>query len=159
MLWPLIIRFQLIFRPWFFSIFLLLMRLAIDSIVLFENPWHQFLTLWEIWTENKVPQICHFGHQICIIGRYHEIMHPFEGWYQLRNLVEHHFPFEPGYVTNYFSLLSSISLKLPSRGVGRDVLKICSKFTGEHPCRSGISIKSLCNFIEIALWHGCSPVN
>ena len=25
------------------------------------------------------------------------------------------------------------------------VLKICSKFTGEHPCRSAISIKLLCN--------------
>ena len=24
----------------------------------------------------------------------------------------------------------------------RDVLKICSKFTGEHPCRSAISIQS-----------------
>ena len=41
----------------------------------------------------------------------------------------------------------------------KDVLKICSKYTGEHPCRSAISIKSLCNFIEIALRHGCSPVN
>ena len=41
----------------------------------------------------------------------------------------------------------------------KDVLKICSKFTGEHPCRSVISIKLLCNFIEIALRHGCSPVN
>ena len=41
----------------------------------------------------------------------------------------------------------------------KGVLKICSKFTGEHPCRSAISIKLLCNFIEIALWHGCSPVN
>ena len=39
------------------------------------------------------------------------------------------------------------------------VLKICIKFTGEHPCRSLISIKLLCNFIEIALQHGCSPVN
>ena len=39
------------------------------------------------------------------------------------------------------------------------VLKICRKFTGEHPCRSAISIKLLCNFIEIALRHGCSPVN
>ena len=28
------------------------------------------------------------------------------------------------------------------------VLKICSKFTGEHPCRSVISIR-----------HACSPVN
>ena len=42
---------------------------------------------------------------------------------------------------------------------GKGVLKICSKFTGEHPCRSVISIKLLCNFIEITLWHGCSPVN
>ena len=41
----------------------------------------------------------------------------------------------------------------------KGVLKICSKFTGEHTCRSAISIKFLCNFIEIALRHGCSPVN
>ena len=40
----------------------------------------------------------------------------------------------------------------------KDVLKMCSKFTGEHPCRSAISIKLLCNFIEIALRRGCSPV-
>ena len=39
------------------------------------------------------------------------------------------------------------------------ILKICSKFTGEHPCRNAISIKLLCTFIEIALPHGCSPVN
>ena len=49
--------------------------------------------------------------------------------------------------------------KQPLRGV----LKICSKFTGEHPeqrpYRSAISIKLICNFIEIALRHGCSPVN
>ena len=32
--------------------------------------------------------------------------------------------------------------KQPSKGVLRkDVLKICSKLTGEHPCRSAISIK------------------
>ena len=41
----------------------------------------------------------------------------------------------------------------------KDVLKICSKFTGEHSCRSVISIKLLCNFTEITLWHGFSPVN
>ena len=41
----------------------------------------------------------------------------------------------------------------------KGVLKICSIFTGEHACRSVISIKVLCNFIEITLWHGCSPVN
>ena len=41
----------------------------------------------------------------------------------------------------------------------KGVLKRCSKFTGEKPCRSVISIKMLCNFIEMTLWHGCSPVN
>ena len=39
------------------------------------------------------------------------------------------------------------------------VLKISGKFTGEHPCRSVISIKLQSNFIEIKLRHGCSPVN
>ena len=38
-------------------------------------------------------------------------------------------------------------------------LKIGSKYTGEHPCRSAISIKLQSNFIEIVLLHGCSPVN
>ena len=53
--------------------------------------------------------------------------------------------------------------------LGKAVLKICSKFTGEHPYRSVISIKlqsnfmeitiRQSNFIEIILWYGCSPVN
>ena len=42
---------------------------------------------------------------------------------------------------------------------GRGVLKICSKFTREHPCRSAISVKLQSNFIEIVLRHGCSPIN
>ena len=41
----------------------------------------------------------------------------------------------------------------------KGVLKICNKLTEEHLCRSVISIKLLCNFIEITLRHGCSPVN
>ena len=41
----------------------------------------------------------------------------------------------------------------------KGILKICSNFTGEHSRRSAISIKLLCNFFEIALQHGCSPVN
>ena len=41
----------------------------------------------------------------------------------------------------------------------KGVLKIYNKFTGEHPCRSVISVKLLCNFIEITLRHGCSRVN
>ena len=36
---------------------------------------------------------------------------------------------------------------------------MCSKFIGEHQCWSVISIKLQSNFIEIALRHGCSPVN
>ena len=30
--------------------------------------------------------------------------------------------------------------------LGKDVLKLCSKFTGEHPCRSVILVKLLCKF-------------
>ena len=40
----------------------------------------------------------------------------------------------------------------PDVFLGKGVLKICSKYTGEHPCWSAISIKLLCNFIEITLW-------
>ena len=49
----------------------------------------------------------------------------------------------------------------PEVFLGKAVLKICCKFTGEHPCRSVISsvITLLCNFIEIRLWYGYSPVN
>ena len=42
---------------------------------------------------------------------------------------------------------------------GKCVVKICRKFTGEHPYQSMISIMLLCNFIEITLWHRYSPVN
>ena len=47
----------------------------------------------------------------------------------------------------------------PEVFLGQGVMKICSKVTGEHPCRSAISIKLQSNFIEIALRHGCSPVD
>ena len=40
----------------------------------------------------------------------------------------------------------------------KGVLKICIKFSGEHPCQNVTSIKLLCNFIEITLRHECSPV-
>ena len=43
--------------------------------------------------------------------------------------------------------------------LGKGFLKISSKFTWEHPCRSAPAIKLFYNFIEIALRHGCSPVN
>ena len=41
----------------------------------------------------------------------------------------------------------------------KGILKIFSKFRGEHPCRCVISIKLQSNFIEITPLHGCSPVN
>ena len=47
----------------------------------------------------------------------------------------------------------------PEVFLGKGVLKLCSKFTVEHPCQSVISINSQSNFIEITLRHGCSPVN
>ena len=43
--------------------------------------------------------------------------------------------------------------------LGKGFMEIRSKFTGENPCRSAISIKLLGNFIEIAHRHGFSPVN
>ena len=41
----------------------------------------------------------------------------------------------------------------------KGVLKICCKFTGEHPCRSMISVKLQSSFIEIGLRHECSHAN
>ena len=43
--------------------------------------------------------------------------------------------------------------------LGKGELKICSKFTEELPYRSATSMKLLCNFTEVALRYGCSPVN
>ena len=37
--------------------------------------------------------------------------------------------------------------------------KICSKFTGRHPCRKTISVSLQSKFIEITLRHGCPSVN
>ena len=48
---------------------------------------------------------------------------------------------------------------LPLVRPGKDAVKIWSKFTGEHPCQSVISVKLFYNFIKITLWHGYSPVN
>ena len=47
----------------------------------------------------------------------------------------------------------------PEVSLEKGVLKICSKFIGELPCWSVISVKLLCNFIEITLRYGCSPVD
>ena len=47
----------------------------------------------------------------------------------------------------------------PEVFLGKGVLKIYSKFTGEHQRWSAISIKLQSNFIKITLRHGCSPGN
>ena len=47
----------------------------------------------------------------------------------------------------------------PEVFLGKGVLQLCSKWTGKHPCRSAISIKLLCSFIEIIPLCGFSPVN
>ena len=39
----------------------------------------------------------------------------------------------------------------PELFLGKGVLKLYNKFTEENPCRKVISIKLLCNFIEITL--------
>ena len=41
----------------------------------------------------------------------------------------------------------------------KDVLEICSKFTGEHPCSPMRPPRRTPNFIKMTLRHGCSPVN
>ena len=56
------------------------------------------------------------------------------------------------YNTAYFVIM--YRSRHPEVVLEKDVLKICSKFTREHACRSVI-----CNFIEITLQQGCSPVN
>ena len=55
--------------------------------------------------------------------------------------------------------MTSFRSNLPEVFLGKGVLKICYKFTGEQPCRSAILLKLQNNFIEIALRHGCSLVN
>ena len=62
--------------------------------------------------------------------------------------------------TTYSKVWSEImTISLPEVFLGKGGLEICSKYSGEYPCRSVISIKLLCSFIEIALRHGCSSVN
>ena len=63
-------------------------------------------------------------------------------------------------IWNFVSTESSTSrISRPEIFLRKGVLKICNKSAEEHRCRSVISIKLLCNFIETALQHGCSPVD
>ena len=62
-------------------------------------------------------------------------------------------------VAPYSNIFSTIRSSYPEVFIGKGVPKIRSKFTGEHPCRSVISIKLQSNFITVTLRHGCSHVN
>ena len=56
-------------------------------------------------------------------------------------------------------LLCRIRSSHPGVFLRKGVLKIWSKFTGEHQWQSVISIKLQSHFIEIEFRHGCFPVN
>ena len=60
---------------------------------------------------------------------------------------------------NWFNTVSKYRSSHSEVFFKKGVLKICSKFTGQHPFRRVVSIKLLCNFIKIALRHMCSPAN
>ena len=59
----------------------------------------------------------------------------------------------------FSSILHTFRGSHPEVFFEKGFLKICSKFTGEHPYRSTILMKLQSNFIDIVLRHGCSPVN
>ena len=59
----------------------------------------------------------------------------------------------------YYDIRQIIRSSQPKMFLGKDALKICSKFTGEDSCQSVISIKFQSKFIGITLQHWCSPVN
>ena len=71
-----------------------------------------------------------------------DVQHVTDNLYDVQDVIE----------TSYRSSPSEVLL-------GKGILKICSKFIGEQPCRSVISIKLQSNVIEITLRHRCSPVN
>ena len=75
-------------------------------------------------------------------------------WNYPRNI-----PFFEIYQNQKLKMSATFRKSPPDVLLGKGVPKICSKFTGEHPRHSVISIKLLCKFIEITLRHGCYPVH
>ena len=87
-----------------------------------------------------VAKLNSFGFSCVVVGQ----------WYSFSFILVSHF---------YFEMFGIIRSSPSEVFLGKRVLKICTKFTGEHPCRSVISIKLQNNFIEITLRHECSSVN
>ena len=63
------------------------------------------------------------------------------------------------HVLDYLGFLDLYDLEIATLEQA-DKVHFCSqsKYKGEHPCRSVISIKLESNFIEITLRNWCSPV-
>ena len=61
--------------------------------------------------------------------------------------------------TNGVQLLTILRASHTEGFLSKGVLAICNKLGGEHPYWNIVSIKFLYIFIDIALRHGCSPVN
>ena len=76
--------------------------------------------------------------------------------YCLLNCIFHSPSIEKIFISG-FPLMIKGGNGIPEAAKG--ILKICSKSTGEQPCRSTLSVKLQSNFIEISLQHRCSPVN
>ena len=63
-------------------------------------------------------------------------------------------------IRTFIEMLNETFQKQPPGGVlKKRWSEICSKFKGEDSLQRVIPKKLLCNFLEIALWHGCSPLN
>ena len=84
--------------------------------------------------------------------------------YKKCNMIIVHF-FAAHFVALFVAIFVGISVctfyrsSRPELFLRKDVLKIFSKFTGVHTCRSVISTTLLCNFMETTLWYEFSPVN
>ena len=73
---------------------------------------------------------------------------------------------DPGYISLNINTIAIALFRTRGCGrsspevfLGKGVLKICRKFTGEHPCQSAISIKLQSKFFQITLQQGNSSVN
>ena len=127
-----------------------------------RHPWYWFYNASEFWLKSSVTW------EVLITSQKHLFKLALKTYFQFpkslknlkmkNNLLQNLMSFRyfshnrDSYRSNYRSSHSEVFLR-------KAVLKISSKFTGEYPCRSVISIKFLCNFTEITLRHGCSPVN
>ena len=107
----------------------------------------------EIWL---LDNIYNKDFKVVLIARSNKNTYYTELYFSLEMLVGWFFTVIKNELAQYFQFFRSIHSELFLRNC---VLKICSRFTGEHSCRSVISIKLLCNSIEIALRHGCFSVN